>query len=74
MALFNYFKHTERVKSAGSSTLPDPNGPFSKVVPSSLIKEVNKEVATIQDAERTGKKRSPYMIVSLEQKAVVGRS
>jgi len=62
MALFNYFKCTEHVKSAGSSTLPDPTGPLSKVVPSSSIVEASKEVSTVQDAERTGKKRSPYMI------------
>ena len=73
MALFNYFKRTEHVKLAGSSTLPDPAGPLSKVVPSSSIEEANKKVATVQDAERTGKKCSPYMIVSLEQKAVVGK-
>ena len=44
MALFNYFKRTERVKSAGSSTLPDPTGPLSKVVPSSSIEEATKKL------------------------------
>ena len=59
------------MKSAGRSTLSDPSSPLSKMVPSSLIEEANKEVAVIQNAERRRKKHSPFMIVSLEQKAVV---
>ena len=45
---------------------------LSEVVPSSSIEEVNKEVVA-KNAESREKKRSPYMIVSLEQKAVVGK-
>ena len=62
------------MKSAGRSTSSDRSGPLmSEIVPSSLIEEANKEVAVIQNAERRRKKRSPYLIVSLEQKAVVGK-
>jgi len=60
------------VKSAGISNLPDPSGPLSKIVPSTSIEEANKEFA-VQNAESREKKHSPYMIVSLEQKAVVGK-
>ena len=71
MASFNYFRQTE-VISVGSSSLPDPSGPLSKIVPSTSIEEANKEVAA-QNANSREKKHSPYMIVSLDQKAIVGK-
>jgi len=41
-------------------------------VPSTSIEEANKEVAA-QNVESKEKKRFPYVIVSLQQKAVVGK-
>ena len=46
MVLFKYFKQTECVNSKESSTLPDPSGPLSKVMPSTSSEEANIEVST----------------------------
>ena len=70
MALLKYFKRTEN--SIGSA-FPDPSGPLSETVPSTSIEEANKEVATLIAERRDSEKRGPYLILSLEQKARVGK-
>ena len=68
-ALFNYFRQAE-LKSARSSSSPYLSG--SLIVPSTLIEEANKEAAA-QNANSREKKRSPYMIVLLDQNAMVSK-
>ena len=70
MALLKYFKQVDSKEEGG--TLPDPAGPLSKTVPSTSIEEANKEV-TVALAERKDKRRLPYLIFSLEQKARIGK-
>jgi len=70
MALLKYFKRVNSKEEGG--TLPDPAGPLSKTVPSTSIEEANKE-ETVALAERKDKKRLPYLIVYLEQKARISK-
>ena len=63
MALFKYFKHDK--------SLPDPQNTLSEKVPSTSIKEANKEVKAISD--KCGKEHAPYMVATPEQKAKVGK-
>ena len=75
MALLKYFKRTESsTESTNSkgSTFPDPSSPLSKIVPSTSIEESNKEVTALI-VESRDKKHGPYVIVSLEHKARVGK-
>jgi len=65
MALLKYFK----LKS--DSVLPNPNGPLSKLVPSSSIIAVNKAV---KDAiSQSTKAHGPYMQFTAEEKARMGK-
>ena len=66
-------KYFNRTKTEGSS-LPDPSGPLSKKVPATSIEEANKEVdACSSRSSNGGKRRAPYVIVTPEQKARVGK-
>ena len=61
MALLRYFKLKK-------STLSDPEGPLSARISSDCIRETNKEVSSALK-----EKRSPYIKVTQDQKAVVGK-
>ena len=45
MALLEYFKRRAKTESSAPVFLPDENGPLSKEVPSSSIREANVEVS-----------------------------
>ena len=64
MALYNYFKKKE------NPALPDDKGQLSKVVPSSYIREANKEVSL---ATKSFSKRGPYLKLTPEKKADIGK-
>jgi len=65
MALLNYFRQA-KLMSAGSSGLTDPPDPLRKILPSTLIEEANKEVAT-QNAKNNMQqimaRHKPYVIM-----------
>ena len=66
-------KYFNRTKTEGSS-LPDPSGPLSKKVPATSIEEANKGVDACSSRNSNGgKRRAPYVIVTPEQKARVGK-
>ena len=66
------FKYFNRTKAEGSS-LPDPSGPLSEKVPATSIEEVNKEVEASRNSNGGKRRCEPYVIVTPEQKARVGR-
>ena len=80
MALLKYFHVILRtgespVGSSGdktSSGLPDPTGPLSSAVPSSSIVAANEAVAHVHQAVGQ-KKRGPYLKISNENKAKIGK-
>jgi len=53
--------------------LPDPSGLVSKKVPATSIKKVNKEVNVHLSGKSNGKCCAPYVIVTPEQKARIGK-
>ena len=56
--------------------LPDPTGHLSEVLPSTSIEEANKEVSAelaSVDPDSGKKRRSAYMVATLEQKAKVAK-
>ena len=52
--------------------LPDPLGPLSKEMDSGTIRELNKEVESLVNSGTMGK-RSPYLKVMAQQKAIIGK-
>ena len=66
------FKYFNRTKAEGSS-LPDPSGPLSEKVPATSIEEANKEVEASRNSNGGKRRREPYVIVTPEQKARVGK-
>ena len=68
MTLYRYFKQEE-------TSLPSPNGSLSKIVPSTSISIVNREVKTlIEEAGTPGsKKRGIYQIFTGEEKAKIAK-
>ena len=55
-----------------SNDLPDPNGPLSKVIPSSTIAVANEKVSTIDKMSRKAS-RMPYLHLTGAQKYQVGK-
>ena len=49
MSILNYYKHKER-------SLPNPEGPLSRVIPSNAIAFANSEVRQVIDQARGGEK------------------
>ena len=68
MALYRYFKREE-------TSLPNPNDSLSKVVPSTSISIVNREVKTLIEKAGTpdSKKRGNYQIFTWEEKAMIAK-
>ena len=80
-ALYRYFKYTS------STVIPDPEGPLSKIIPSSTIEAVNKSaeevvnvyvesgsvitVATTDDDYKAGKKQGHYNHYSAKDKGTI---
>ena len=52
--------------------LPDPQGSLSREMDSGTIKELNKEVESLVNSGTMGK-RSPYLKVMAQQKAIIGK-
>ena len=69
MARLKYLKKC--TKSSTSVILPDENGPLCKDVLPFSIREVNLEVSEI--LETVAGKRKPYLKVSPEKKAIIGK-
>ena len=67
-----FFKYFNRTKAEGSN-LPDPSGPLSEKVPATSIEEANKEVEVSRNSNGGKRRREPYVIVTPEQKARVGK-
>ena len=67
--LLKFFKPCR--KNPCDLLLPYPNGLLSDKVDSSTTEEVNKEVITI--VAGAGGKHKPYVKLTLEQKATIGR-
>ena len=74
MALLEYFRRRAKTESrtelSGSLFLPDENGPLSKEVSSSSIREANVEVSKVVLA--TGK-RKPYLKVPDDKKVIIAK-
>ena len=70
MALYRYFQTSHK-----STTLPDPRGPLSRLVPSSSIVSANEKVKDLwKNKESTaGRKGTRYLKISQELKAEIGR-
>ena len=64
MSLYRYFKPVRK--------LPDPNGDLSTIIPPSVIREANKEVAMAVEATED-RKRKPYKKISDSLRAQIGR-
>ena len=70
MALLKYFKATPRSEL---NKLPDPNGPLSFDIPSPAIAAANDAVTALQQAESQPQKRGPYLKLTDEVKARIGK-
>ena len=68
--LYKYFKPCRKVTC--NMPLPNPEGPLSKEIDTETIKELNKEVEALVNSGRMGK-RSPYLKVTAEQRATIGK-
>ena len=68
MALLRYFQALPRC-----GQLPDPTGPLSSSLPSSAIEEANAAVTSARQEEATKAKRGPYLKLSNELKAKIGK-
>ena len=68
MALFKYFQKLKQPNPV--DVLPDENGPLCQDIPSSSIREANLEVSEVLTTEG---KRKPYLKISPERKAVIGK-
>ena len=67
--LLRYFKLCR--KDSCQISLPNPTGPLSEKVDSAAIEEANKEVIAV--IASTGGKRQPYLKLTDEQRATIGR-
>ena len=69
--ILKYF-HIVRKPSSSETNLPDPNGPLSKVIPSSTIAAANEKVCAI-DKMPGAASRTPYLHLTGAQKYQVGK-
>ena len=67
--LLRYFKPCR--KDSCQISLPNPTGPLSEKVDSATIEEANKEATAV--IVGTGGKRQPYLKLTDEQQATIGR-
>ena len=74
MALLSYFKFKDKKarEKVSGMPLPDSQGQLSKEINSATIKELNKEVESLVNSRAMGK-RLPYLKVTAEQKATLGK-
>ena len=70
MALLKYFQKLKQPNPI--DVLPDENGPLCQDIPSSSIREANLEVSEVLTTQTEGK-RKPYLKISSERKAVIGK-
>ena len=70
MALYKHFKPCR--KATFNMPLPDLEGPLLEEMDTETIKELNKEVVAVVNSGTMGK-RSPYLKVTTEQKATIGK-
>jgi len=71
MALLDFFRKKEnKLKDIHNVRLPDPCG---QEVGKELTEEANKEVAPLLVGSSSRQRREPYLKVTPEQKAIVGK-
>ena len=68
LSLFKYFKRVDV-----STSLPNPKGPLSEIVPTASIAEANKEVLKVVAGAKEPQKKGPYIKVTPEYKAKVAK-
>ena len=69
--ILRYFHPVKEPSSSEAAGLPDPNGPLSKVIPSSTIASANEKVCAI---DKTGAaSKTPYLHLTAAQKYQVGK-
>ena len=73
MALLRYIQVTPHRGPASRGNLPDPSGPLSSLLPSSAIEEANAAVASVRQKESAKSKRGPYLKLSDEIRAKIGK-
>jgi len=66
-----FFKPCRKNKS--EILLPDPTGPLSIKVDSAAIEEANPEVTATSASASAGSKCAPYLKLTPEQKAIIGK-
>ena len=69
--LLKYFKHTQKKDKLDTGTLPDPDGPLSRDIPSSSFGITNTRVR--QEASSKRRSQEPYISLTPAQKFSVGK-
>ena len=69
--LLKYFEPCR--KNTREILLPDPTGPLSYKVDSTAIEEAYAEVTAALASASAGSKRAPYLKLTPEQKAIIGK-
>ena len=69
--ILRYFHLVKDPSSSKAAGLPDPNGPLSKVIPSSTIAAANEKVCAIGKTGAVSK--MPYLHLTAAQKYQVGK-
>lgn len=69
--ILKYF-HIVKKSSSSETNLPDPNGPLSRVIPSSTIAAANEKVCAIEKMPGVAS-RTPYLHLTSAQKYQVGK-
>lgn len=70
MSLLKYFSRA--APRYRDSQLPDPNGPLSRVVPSSAIPVADKSVSVSLESNKKAAMRGVYQKLSAEKKTEIG--
>ena len=69
--ILRYFHLVKEPSSSEAAGLPDPNGPLSKVIPSSTIAAANENICAIGKTGAASK--TPYLHLTAAQKYQVGK-
>ena len=73
--ILKYFHVVKKESSStpnGETNLPDPSGPLSKVIPSSVIAKVNEKVSSVIEKPAAAS-REPYFHVTAAQRYQIGK-
>ena len=71
--LLKYFKRRCDMQKKDAGTLPDPDGPLSKDIPSSSIGIANTHVLQVQQKASSDRLRGPYISLTPAQKLSIGK-